>query len=127
MVCLPVEIIHYWIMELAGESKNLRRNKWNIDKIIRDYFYGPANRRLLLLKEKTLRQIELERLRHEVEESETMKRIRQLENEDKITNKYLKEDDNETIEREKQLLLFDNQNNPIDLSLPPSDEAVVEE
>ena len=130
MLCLPEEYIHLWLLELVGEDKDLRKNKFRLHLTIKHFFNAPDAERQLNLKkiaELKLRNEQLDKIiiarpdtPEEKEKKDNIKLIKEYQKDNNII-------DNDKVEEVKQTLLFDMQNNPIEINQLPCDDMVAEE
>ena len=127
MICLPEDAIHFWIFGLQGIDKDLFKNKYKLHLTILHFFNAPDAERKLNLKRIAalqLRNAELDKI-----VAETPEQKERREN-DKLISQLLKSNksiDDEKVKSEKQILLFDMQNNPLNSNQLPGIDMVVED
>lgn len=97
MLCLPEEFIYGWIMQINSDSNDLHEFKWNCYQVLYRHFHGAVTDRLSILKEKTLTQIEIEKLEEKIDLLPEVKRLNELKAKAKQESKKLLRHDQEFV------------------------------
>lgn len=78
MICLPEKYIYGWIFSIKSESEILKQYKKKCYEVLYDHFHGVLAQRSNILKQKTLIELEAEALQNEINELESVKKLKQL-------------------------------------------------
>lgn len=103
MICLPEKYIYGWIFSLNSKSVILLEYKKKCYDILYNYFHSEIVRRAAELKQKTLLDIEIEKLEAELKESELYQSIEALKSTRKIKVKNLSDLDKQYVATQLEL------------------------
>lgn len=87
MVCLPEFFIYGWIFKIQSKSQRFLEYQWKCYELLYNHFHGTLTGRSAFLKEKTLAEIEIEKLEKQLLETPEFKRLSELKAKIKQANK----------------------------------------
>lgn len=106
MVCIPEKYIYGWLFQIRSDSPDFLMYKWKCYEILYDYFQGSLSKRHILLKEKSIVEIEIEKIEQRLSDNRDYKRLSELKKDQRKHERDLKKNDQEII----QLELFTSEN-----------------
>lgn len=97
MLCLPEKFVYGWLMQINSDSPDFLEFKWKCYDVLYNHFHGAITDRLSILKEKTLTQIEIEKLEEKIDLLPEVKRLNELKAKAKQESKKLLRHDQEFV------------------------------
>lgn len=104
---LPEKFFYGWLFSIKSDSSELEEYKWKCYEILYDYFKGSITKRMEVLKEKTLANIEIKKLEEALLESKEYKDLQEYQKIHKEANSKLLKLDKEIITQ--QLTLWEQE------------------
>jgi len=108
MLCLPEKYIYGWVFSIRSKSPGLIRYRRICYDILYEYFHGVLSQRATVLKEKTLKELEMDELKKEIENSEAYIKLKRLKSDISIDKKSLNSLDNKYVATQLELWTLDN-------------------
>ena len=108
MICLPEEFIYGWIFSLNSESELLKNYKLICYRALYNHFHGVLSQRATVLKEKTLKELEMEELKKEIENSDAYSKLKRLKSDISVDKKSLNSLDSKYVATQLELWTLDN-------------------
>ncbi len=107
MLCLPEEVIYWWLARIRSNSPELDAIQFEINHVLYNYFKGSFIGRTNFLKEKTQKQIKKEEAFNKLKETPEWKVFEEADHEVKEVNKRLKDSDEKVISEQMELWALD--------------------
>ncbi len=102
MVCLPEKYIYGWLFSVQSDSKDLKIYRRECYEVLYDYFHGTIIERSKFLKDKTMAEIEEEKLKLElreaVEKIPAWQKLKELQGKKKTANNMLHKLDKDFVD-----------------------------
>lgn len=93
MLCLPEKYIYGWLFSIQSDSEELQQYKGKCYDLLFNYFHGSLSDRMSIVKEKTLTELEIEKLEERIEQLPDVIKLNELKAKAKQANKSLSQHD----------------------------------